>query len=108
MPTFVPSIFSSTISDGSAMNRSDSASPKCLSSPVPFEPNRWGVLGYLVKLSRELPMTALRPFEHAHPVRRAHRLVVRPNPSETHRVAVAFGHSRSRFAVVTPTIFDAL
>lgn len=36
MPTFVPSIFSSTISDSSAMNAFDSSSPRCLSSTVPL------------------------------------------------------------------------
>src|SRR5687768_3714497 len=56
MPTFVPSIFSSTINDGSAMNASDAFRSKCLSSSVPLEPNRCGVRGYLTKLSREAPI----------------------------------------------------
>jgi hypothetical protein len=34
------------------MNTSDSSQPSCLSSFVPFEPNRCGVRGYLLKSSR--------------------------------------------------------
>jgi hypothetical protein len=47
MPTLVPSSFSSAISDPSARKRADSPSSRCLSSSVPLEPKRWGVLGYL-------------------------------------------------------------
>src|SRR5438874_1234657 len=56
MPTLVPSSFSSTINDSSATNSHDSRSPRRLSSAVPVEPNRCGVLGYLTKSSREAPM----------------------------------------------------
>ncbi len=45
--TLVPSIFSSTMSDGSAMKACDARRPKCLSSSVPREPKRCGVRGYL-------------------------------------------------------------
>ena len=83
MPTFVPSSFSSTISDPSARKRSDSASPRCLSSSVPLEPKRWGVLGYLTNSSRELPMAHLRPLEHPHLRRRAERPVHRARPGGT-------------------------
>src|SRR5437867_6718116 len=56
MPTFVPSSFSSTMSDRSAINASDSFRPRCLSSSVPFEPKRCGVRGYLMKSSRVAPI----------------------------------------------------
>ena len=51
MPTFVPSSFSSTMSDASAMKSEDSPWPRCLSSSVPLEPKRWGVRGYLTNVS---------------------------------------------------------
>src|SRR5882724_1001471 len=56
MPTFVPSIFSSTINDGAAINASESFWPRWLSSSVPFEPNKCGVRGYLMKSSRVAPI----------------------------------------------------
>src|SRR5713101_4107683 len=56
MPTFVPSSFSSTMSDGSASKSSDSSCARCLSSSVPFEPKRWGVRGNLMKSSRVVPI----------------------------------------------------
>src|ERR1700686_1940920 len=59
MPTFVPSSFSSTMSEASAMKARDSFWPRCLSSSVPREPNRCGVRGYLVKSSRDAPMTTI-------------------------------------------------
>src|SRR5689334_511210 len=65
MPTFVPSIFSSTISDGSATKRSDSASPRCLSSSVPLEPKRCGVLGYLTNSSCDPPTARPRLLDQA-------------------------------------------
>ena len=40
------------MSDGSAMNASDSFRPRCRSSSVPFEPKRCGVRGYLMNLAR--------------------------------------------------------
>src|SRR6185369_3164510 len=59
---FVPSIFSSTIKDGSAINASDSFRPRCLSSSVPFEPNKCGVRGYLMKSSRDAPINLVIQF----------------------------------------------
>src|SRR5208337_3737430 len=66
MPTFVPSSFSSTIRDTSARKRLDSGSPKCLSSSVPLDPKRWGVLGYFTNSPYELPMSNSRTLEHRH------------------------------------------
>src|SRR5580693_5731103 len=60
MPAFVPSTFSFTIKDGSATNASDSFRPTCLSSSVPFEPNKCGVRGYLTKSSRVAPITVFQ------------------------------------------------
>ena len=87
MPTFVPSIFSSTINDSSAMNRMDSASLRCLSSSVPLEPNRWGVRGYLMKSPCEVPIRT--PFLlsagrwHVECPRQANRNGPRESPQET-------------------------
>ena len=63
MPTFVPSIFSSTISEGLLMNLSESPSFICLSSAVPREPNKCGVLGYLMKSPCDSPMGHFQCFE---------------------------------------------
>ena len=51
------------------MNRLDSASPRCLSSSVPLEPNRWGVRGYLMKSPCEAPIAAVlvRAHQQKHP-----------------------------------------
>jgi len=40
-----------------AINASDSARPRCLSSSVPCEPNKCGGRGYLMKSSRVAPIT---------------------------------------------------
>src|ERR1035441_8435772 len=56
MPTFVPSSFSSTMREGSAIKPLDSFGPRCLSSWVPLEPERCGVRGYLTKSSRVAPI----------------------------------------------------
>src|SRR6185369_3649591 len=79
MPTFVPSIFSSTISESFVMNLLDSDSLRCLSSSVPFEPNRCGVLGYLTKSSREAPMITLLLVKYRRLRRRAEFGMLRPH-----------------------------
>src|SRR4051794_39204494 len=80
MPTFVPSSFSSTISDSSASKRRDSASPRCLSSSVPLEPKRWGVLGYLTNSSCDRPTVHLRSLERTHLRRRPEHGPYRQKP----------------------------
>src|SRR3954451_25035294 len=89
MPTFVPSSFSSTMSDSSARKRRDSASPRCLSSSVPLEPKRWGVLGYLTNSSCDRPTARPLPLDQATEERRVgvlHRQfeVVADPPSPCH------------------------
>src|SRR5713101_1366116 len=61
MPTLVPSSFSSTMSEASAMKSRDSCWPRCLSSSVPREPNRCGVRGYFMKSSRDAPIRETVP-----------------------------------------------
>src|SRR6266567_632256 len=68
MPTFVPSSFSSTMSEESAMKSRDSCWPRCLSSSVPREPNKCGVRGYFMKSSRDAPMTTILRAGSLHPL----------------------------------------
>src|SRR5271157_5795638 len=94
MPTFVPSSFSSTISDSSARKRRDSASPRCLSSSVPLDPKRWGVLGYFTNSPYELPMTNPRTLEHRHLCGCPKHLIQRTDRQEPNEVAVPLGDSQ--------------
>ena len=72
------------------MKRSDSASPRCLSSSVPLEPKRCGVLGYLTNSS-------CGPAHDRPPLRRT------PHPgsaSDEHPGPTGWNRSASSFSVI--------